>query len=123
MTAIFESVSWQITGQTNADVTPERRDPWTFLALSKTVWKASEDGDKKTLMSRLRQRNGEKLSGTCRFDFAFDLPQSISYESGFAEHQHDFPLPASFTEQGAMCSVTYEITVQVRRGVLSTDVG
>ena len=123
MAAMFKSPSWQITGQTNADVTPERRDPWTFLALSKTVWKASEGVDKKTLMDRLRQRNGEKLSGTRRFDFAFDLPQSISYESVFADDQHDFPLPASFTEQGAMCTVTYEITVQVRRGILSTDVG
>ena len=114
-----------MTGQTNAEVTSDRRDPWTFLTLSKTLWQAarSAPGSKVTFAERVRRCSGQKLVGVHRFDFTFDLPQSITYDSVFADNKHDFPLPASFTEQGAMRSVTYEVELHIKRGILSTDIG
>lgn len=113
-------------GETRADVTPvtfEKRDPWTFLSLSKTLWRATEPAKRASFMDMLRPRTGEKLTGTHRFEFSLDLPKSVSYASSFADEQHEFPLPASFTEQGAMCGVTYEIAVKVKKSSLGSHVG
>lgn len=121
-----DRVGMQITGQTIADITAEKRDPWTFLNLRQAIWQASESAETKpSFMDRLRHRggSGQKLEGIQRFDFSLEWPTTVAYKSGFAADEEHFALPASFTEQGAMCSVTYELSVQVKRGVLNTDVG
>lgn len=76
-------------------------------------------------MDKIRHRggSGQKLEGIQRFDFSLDWPATVAYKSGFAMAEEHIALPASFTEQGAMCSVTYELGVEVKRGVLNADVG
>jgi hypothetical protein len=121
----------QVTGETNADTDTIRHPPWTFLSLTQALCPACPSKPSPPsptldvsqtpppspgLFGRFRSRNSNKLPrGTHRLPFSVDLPGTVTHAG------KDFALPPSFTETGALCSVTYELAVHVRRGALSAD--
>jgi hypothetical protein len=84
-----------------------------FIAVAQRVWKAAAEENKSSLMSRLRGREGEQLTGKRDWDFTIAFPEQVDFGSG------ELPLPPSMLEAGAAASVVYELEVRVKRSSLA----
>jgi hypothetical protein len=97
----------------------------TFFKALHVVWEAPPPaaGTSVGLLSRLRGQESEKLyTGAHVFDFSFDLPTHVRWESGKEYGLREFDMPATFVEQGARGSIFYEMKLKVKRsGTLNTD--
>jgi hypothetical protein len=84
-----------------------------FIYVVQRVWEAVTEEKKPSLMSRLRGREGEQLSGKCDWGFTLAFPQRADFGSG------ELPLPPSMLETGAAATVVYEVEIRVKRASLA----